>query len=321
MRLYKKAAAVLLAAAMAVSMMTACGGGAGGGNGGNGGNAGAVPSAPTLEEIVLPKDDGEGEGTPTKTHLDKANSWLVAFQNNVVNAHAVYFAGSQSSYSAAGTQTEELKMVMASTAGKAYVDMTGWGLEGSKKEDHAITFYMESGKASAVYALNKSAKAGIKMNLSADDMEGITGDFDFSDIQIPANIYLTEVQIGGTKYRAETYVQDGNEYYTCFGTDKRPKYQITKKQNGGTDVSAYQEIVIGSDKGMCNLTGYTIYTAGEDAQHNLLLSDENKNVFSVVIERDTNGKLTKMTVKDATGKDVTKDFNWLAEILGSFYGN
>ena len=33
MRLYKKAAAVLLAAAMAVSMMTACGGGAGGGPG------------------------------------------------------------------------------------------------------------------------------------------------------------------------------------------------------------------------------------------------------------------------------------------------
>ena len=79
--------------------------------------------------------------------------------------------------------------------------------------------------------------------------------------------------------------------------------------------------MIGSDKGMCKLTGYTIYTAGEDTQHNLLLSDENKNVFSLEIVRDTNGKLTKMTVKDATGKDVTTDFNWLAEILGSFYGN
>ena len=42
MRLYKKAAAVLLAAAMAVSMMTACGT-TGGGNGGNGGNNGSKP--------------------------------------------------------------------------------------------------------------------------------------------------------------------------------------------------------------------------------------------------------------------------------------
>ena len=42
MRWYKKAAAVLLAAAMAVSMMTACGT-TGGGNGGNGGNNGSKP--------------------------------------------------------------------------------------------------------------------------------------------------------------------------------------------------------------------------------------------------------------------------------------
>ena len=42
MRWYKKAAAVLLAAAMAVSMMTACGT-TGSGNGGNGGNNGSKP--------------------------------------------------------------------------------------------------------------------------------------------------------------------------------------------------------------------------------------------------------------------------------------
>lgn len=42
MRLYQKAAAVLLAAAMAVSMMTACGT-TGGGNGGNGGDNGSKP--------------------------------------------------------------------------------------------------------------------------------------------------------------------------------------------------------------------------------------------------------------------------------------
>ena len=174
---------------------------------------------------------------------------------------------------------------------------------------------MESGKAPAVYALNKSAKAGIKVPMSTGNTGSLAGGFDFSDIKIPANIYLTEVQIGGTKYRAETYVESGITYYYCFGTNQQPKYVIEKSPEGGTDVSAYQEIVIGSDKGMCNLTGYTIYTAGEDTQHNLLLSDENKNVFSLEIVKDTNGKLTKMTVKDATGKDVTKDFNWLAEIL------
>lgn len=313
MRLYKKAAAVLLAAAMAVSMMTACGGSAGGnGAGGNGGNAGAVPSAPTLEEIVLPKDDGEGESTPTKTPLDKANSWLVAFQNKVANVRAVYFAGSQSSYSAAGTQTEELKMVMASTSDKAYVDMTGWGLEDGKKEDHVITLYVESGKDSAVYVLNKSAKAGIKVPRKTGNTGSPAGGFDFSNIEIPANIYLTEVQIGGTKYRAETYVKNGIKYYFCFGTDQQPKYVIEKNPDGGTDVSAYQEIVIGSDKGMCNLTGYTIYNVSKYTQDNMILDNGDKT-YNVVIDESTG----EMTVKYGESV-VTESFSWLADLLNEF---
>lgn len=60
MRLHKKAAAVLLAAAMAVSMMTACGA-PGGGNGGNGGKPGTSEGG---EEI--PGNPGGGEETPGK---------------------------------------------------------------------------------------------------------------------------------------------------------------------------------------------------------------------------------------------------------------
>ena len=65
MRLYKKAAAVLLAAAMAVSMMTACGGGAGGGNGGNGGNNGGKPGTSEGGDEKPGKPEG-GEETPDK---------------------------------------------------------------------------------------------------------------------------------------------------------------------------------------------------------------------------------------------------------------
>ena len=58
MRLYKKAAACLLTAAMALSMLTACGGGGTGGNGG-GNTPGTLPDDP--DQIVLP-DPGEGGG-------------------------------------------------------------------------------------------------------------------------------------------------------------------------------------------------------------------------------------------------------------------
>ena len=64
MRLYKKAAAVLLAAAMAVSMMTACGT-TGGGNGGNGGNNGGKPGTSEGGDEKPGKPEG-GEETPDK---------------------------------------------------------------------------------------------------------------------------------------------------------------------------------------------------------------------------------------------------------------
>lgn len=64
MRLYKKAAAVLLAAAMAVSMMTACGT-TGGGNGGNGGNNDGKPGTSEGGDEKPGKPEG-GEETPDK---------------------------------------------------------------------------------------------------------------------------------------------------------------------------------------------------------------------------------------------------------------
>ena len=64
MRLYKKAAAVLLAAAMAVSMMTACGT-TGGGNGGNGGNNGSKPGTSEGGEEKPGTSEG-GEEKPGK---------------------------------------------------------------------------------------------------------------------------------------------------------------------------------------------------------------------------------------------------------------
>ena len=64
MRWYKKAAAVLLAAAMAVSMMTACGT-TGGGNGGNGGNNGSKPGTSEGGEEKPGKPEG-GEEKPDK---------------------------------------------------------------------------------------------------------------------------------------------------------------------------------------------------------------------------------------------------------------
>ena len=53
MRLYKKAAVGLLAAVMAVSMLTACGGG-GGSTGGNGGDSGNNGGSTEVTDVLSP---------------------------------------------------------------------------------------------------------------------------------------------------------------------------------------------------------------------------------------------------------------------------
>lgn len=95
MKLYKKAAACLLTAAMAISMLTACGGGGNGGNGGNGGGNTPSPLPNNPDQIVLPDiDEGEGEGTgtkPTKTPIiDVNNSKLVQFSKKYAGATEFY---------------------------------------------------------------------------------------------------------------------------------------------------------------------------------------------------------------------------------------
>ena len=94
MRLYKKAAACLLTAAMAISMLTACGGG---GTGGTGGSTGGSTLPDDSNQIILPDiDEGEGggegggEGTetkPTKTPIaDVHNSKLAKFNEKYAGA-------------------------------------------------------------------------------------------------------------------------------------------------------------------------------------------------------------------------------------------
>ena len=94
MRLHKKAAVCLLTAAMALSMLTACGGGGTGGTGGS-----TLPDDST--QIILPDIDeggssggGGSEGTetkPTKTPIDANRSKLAQFKEKYAGTTEFYF--------------------------------------------------------------------------------------------------------------------------------------------------------------------------------------------------------------------------------------
>lgn len=79
MRLFKKAAVCLLAAAMAVSMLTACGddGPSNPGNGGNGGNGGSTGGGNTSTSTPAKPDDEDSSTTPEKPETPKEDEKTV----------------------------------------------------------------------------------------------------------------------------------------------------------------------------------------------------------------------------------------------------
>lgn len=131
MKLYKKAAACLLTAAMAISMLTACGGGGNGGNGGNGGGNTPSPLPNNPDQIILPDiDEGEGgsEGTgtkPTKTPIiDVNNSKLVQFTKKYAGATEFYVEMQEVGY---GKDARSIDVRAARKGENCYVSMATLG--------------------------------------------------------------------------------------------------------------------------------------------------------------------------------------------------
>ena len=311
MRLHKKAAACLLTAAMAISMLTACGGG---GNGGNGGNTpGTLPDNPG--QIVLP-DPGEGggagggEGTetkPTKTPIvDVNNSKLVQFSKKYAGATEFYVEMKEVNYGKDGSVARSIDGCAARKGENCYVSMTTLGK--NNKQQLIETLMLKNKSTWDQYLLLRSSKVAIKSR-SEDDINLSLGVLIAS--KLPTQMWSTKVKVGPTEYYAEVYKYHSYEYTTCFTADGKPVYQFVRDLNEKQLESAtlYKTIQAGSgtSKGLCALpTGTKTYTFNE----NNTLTDAKDNVFTLKEDGTTGVK-----VFDKAGNDVTDDFKWLTDFF------
>lgn len=314
MRLYKKAAAVLLAAAMAVSMMTACGGGAGG-NGGNGGNGGSTGGGTEIVEPVPgpdttdPDQGGETGGTttqPEKTKIpDVTKSQYAQSSKKIYNSNEFYFLATMADYDASKTKTSEGQMILARKGTDVYMKTAF--TENSKTQESAVLAQKTNDGKYAYYTLFESAKAALKTIQKKPLM-------DFSKAEkLPNEMYSTTVKVGGKEYYAETYTDgNGSEQTTCFGDNGMPKYQFFQRKDGTSETMVYQTIRIGNSNNLCQVNGYKVYTMENDTEGKPILVDESGNKYKVTFEVDqTTYKYVGMKVKDSNGKVVTDDFAWL----------
>lgn len=316
MKLYKKAAACLLTAAMAISMLTACGGGGNGGNGGNGGGNTPSPLPNNPDQIILPDiDEGEGgsEGTgtkPTKTPIiDVNNSKLVQFTKKYAGATEFYVEMQEVGY---GKDARSIDVRAARKGENCYVSMATLGK--NNKQQLIETLMLKNNSTWDQYLLFRSSKAAVKSR-SEDDIDLSLGALIAS--KRPTQMWSTEIKVGPTKYYAEVYKYYPYEYTTCFTADGKPVYQFVRdlREKQLESATLYKTIQAGSgtSKGLCALpTGTKTYSFDDNTGS---LTDAKGNVFTLKEDGTTGIK-----VYDQAGKEVTNDFKWLTDLFKMMSG-
>lgn len=316
MKLYKKAAACLLTAAMAISMLTACGGGGNGGNGGNGGGNTPSPLPNNPDQIILPDiDEGEGgsEGTgtkPTKTPIiDVNNSKLVQFTKKYAGATEFYVEMQEVGY---GKDARSIDGCAARKGENCYVSMATLGK--NNKQQLIETLMLKNNSTWDQYLLFRSSKAAVKSR-SQKDVDLSLGSLIAP--KLPTQMWSTEIKVGPTKYYAEVYKYYPYEYTTCFTADGKPVYQFVRdlREKQLESATLYKTIRVGSgtSNGLCALpTGTKTYSFDDNTGS---LTDAKGNMFTLKEDGTTGIK-----VYDKAGNEVTDDFKWLTDFLKMMSG-
>ena len=320
MKLYKKAAACLLTAAMAISMLTACGGG--------GGTPGTPPDKPggntpsplpnNPDQIVLPDIDegeggGEGTGTkPTKTPIINVNNSKLAQFNKKYDGFTEFYVEMQEVDYKDGSAERSTDGRAARKGENCYVSMT---MSGKNQKQQSVEILMLKNKSAwDQYLLLRSSKVAVKAG-SVKEVHTSLGSL-IASTQ-PTQMWSTKVKVGPTEYYAEVYKYYSYEYTTCFTEDGKPVYQFVRDLSTKQllEATLYKTIQAGSgtSKGLCALpTGTKTYSF--DNEHGTL-SDAKGNVFTLQPQKNGKGELTGFKVFDKNNNEVTDDFKWVNDFF------
>mgnify|MGYP004605202769 FL=1 len=321
MKLYKKTVACLLTAAMAISMLTACGGGGTGGGGGGGG--GKTPSTlPDPNKIVLPdiggggsSGGGGGEGTetkPTKILIVDVNnnSKLVQFYKKYEGSTEYYIETLIERYDRSGSARESGTRIDARKDSNYYLrESTTDSTQQKSNYEHLVC---KEDKSWSQYLLLHNSKIALKIFSASSDPDITLGSIIVGTL--PTQIWSTTVKVGVTPYYAEVYQQNYSEYTVCFAANGDPVYQFVRDLDTTrfSSIKVYKSIQPGVSKDLCTMP------RGFNTSYRLkgsTLYDADGNEFTVVFHSTSDGDYT---VTDQNGKEVTKEFGWLNEYFNMY---
>lgn len=298
MRLYKKAAAVLLAAAMAVSMMTACGGGAGGGPG--------VVEGVTYTSTADLVAGVDKDSIKNKTPITMAESKYAAFMKMTSNPK--FYVKASSANVVDGALMYARDSEVAQNEKYTYLKASYDGQTMEMLEEKAT-----NGVYTYTFVDASEGKAAVRFFEKDDSPEtpDVPGTSETPGVQ--AIIFSAQVTVNGKPYDAEIIQSDGTQNVMCYEAGKPvPTYDFQTNPYGES-VAVYKTICFGTDNGTIakRLSGYTVYTA---------TVDEN-NKTKGTLKNEKTGDTYEV---EATGKDTytvkqngqpTDEINWLVDAI------
>lgn len=302
MRLYKKAAAVLLAAAMAVSMMTACGGGAGGGSG--------VVSGVTYTSNAALVAGVDADSTTDVMPIQMANSRYAAFIKNVASNPTIYEKVSAAEV-VNGNLTNERDVEQAQTEKFMYIKAVQNG--------KTLMDYLAEKATNGVYTYTfvdaSEGKAAVRFFEENDPTEtpDVPGTSETPSVQV--TISSAQVTVANKPYYAEIIKSGNAQKVMCYEADKPvPTYEFTTNSNGGCTVAVYKTICFGTDKGVIDsrLSGYTVYTVtpeGNSQTKGTLKNEKTGVTYDVTLGEGEKGYTVKKNGQP------TDEIDWLVQGL------
>lgn len=301
MRLYKKAAAVLLAAAMAVSMMTACGGGTGGGPGVVEGvtytSTAALAAGVDADSTTLEKVISQSESRYLKSLTDLASTEKV--YQHVVSA-GVSNGVLQEQHDSVVARNGKFVYLKASNGSNMYEELFESGENGS----YLYTF-LEAGSNKAAVRLFEKDETSTPETSPSGSNNGVT----------VVAVRSAQVTVDSKPYYAEIIqYSTGNTVTACFeGNKPVPTYEFTSREGTTINAVLYKEICIGGDKSTIEnrLSGYTVYTATFDENNETKGTLKNEKTGDTY-EVEVTGKDTYTVKKNG---QETKEIDWLIDAM------
>ena len=331
MRLSNRIAATALAAVMAVSMLTACGGGGGGSTGGNGGGNGgdsgnnggsisvAVPAPDKFKNVGTGSEsEGGGSGTLGTPIASFSGSQYAAFVQNVKNHQStgLYMEYTTVEYDANKAYKSGMNYILAADRNDIYVKMRSVN---STSSVPSVVFGTVENNTEWLYNLFEKSKVAVGQQGAYNEGQ-LWDDIGFSADDLPYQMYKTVVKVNGQPYDAETFTDSYGAKYTICYQGSMPKYTMIEYAHPDSDgvqyyVTEYKTIQY-TTNGLCQWPkdGYKVYkyvsTSESDGTATIVLADEAGKQYTITaVEGVPNG----LTVTDENGNKVTDQFKWLMQ--------